>query len=261
MLGLFVPSSALAQEGGEERTAAARALFERGMEFVDAGDFEQAADRFERSLELRFSPVVAYNLSIALVEAERYVEASERLREVIRAEEADAQLREAARAKLEEVMPHLGRLTVIVTGAADTVEVRRGGGVLADAVIGVAQPVDPGEHRVSIHRDGEELAARAVTVTAGGQATVELEAPEPPVREVPTPAETAASLSAGAGGSSSSGLDTGTEEEGGGILSSPLFWVGAGVVIAAVVVGVLLATRGEAQPVCGNTEPGCVDLE
>ena len=49
-----------------------------------------------------------------------------------------------------------------------------------EALVGVPQPADPGPHRVSIHRGGQELGAAEVTVESGREASVALEAPPPP---------------------------------------------------------------------------------
>ena len=63
--------------------ALARQLFEQGIAFVDEEDWTQAADRFQRSLELRPSPIVAYNLGSALVELGRLVTREMLLEKVI----------------------------------------------------------------------------------------------------------------------------------------------------------------------------------
>lgn len=252
-----------AQEDAEERQAAARALFEQGIDFVDAGDFEQAADRFERSLELRFSPVVAYNLSNALVQLGRYVESSERLREVIRAADTDPQVVAAAETQLEAVLGRIGQLTIRVTGDPESVEVRRDGEELADALLGVTQPVDPGEHTVTLHRNGEELARETVTVSEAGSATVTLEAPPAPepITPVPSPAE-AAARGTGAAGAGGGPAPTGpSSDDGGGALSSPWFWTTAALVVAAGVVAAILLTSGsQADPIAGDFEPEYVEL-
>lgn len=253
-----IASAARAQDDEEERTAAGRALFEAAMEFVDQGDYAQAADRFERSLELRFSPVVAYNLSTTLIELERFVEASERLREILRAEEAPAEIREVAQERLDFVTSRIGQLTIRVRGSADTVEVRRGGLVVADALIGVPQPVDPGVHAITLHRDGEELVRREVTVTAGQSAEVTLEAPAPPEPdpvEPPSPEATARTAAPVA----SEPVPTPAAGES-SIFESPWLWLGVAVVIGGAIATALLLGGGEPEPHNGDFEPPVVEL-
>jgi len=176
------PSSAgpRAMDTEADRTAAARALFEEGMRAVDAGDWQAAVDRLRRSHELRPSPVVRYNLALALIEVGGFVAASEHLRAVMRATGEGTEAHRIASERLEAILPRLGRLLIAVTGASETVETRLDGGVVPDALVGVPQPADPGRHRVSIHRDGQELGAAEVTVESGRQASVALEAPPPP---------------------------------------------------------------------------------
>ena len=178
LVGANAPDRALAQAGDEaERTAASRALFEQGMRAVDARDWETAADRLRRSLELRPSPVVGYNLALALAELGRLVEASEHLRAVQRDSPQGSDAHRLATQRLAEILPRLGRLRIDVTGARRGVEVHLDGSAVPDAVVGVPQPADPGDHRVSLHRDGDEIGASDVTVVAGELATVSLYAP------------------------------------------------------------------------------------
>lgn len=178
----FVAAPCVARGQGEdpERTAAARALFEEGMRAVDARDFETAADRLRRSNQLRFSPVVAYNLSLALIEIGRFVEASEHLRAVQRASAEGSEAHRLASQRLAEILPRLGRLRIDVTGSREGTEVRLDGAPVPTALVGVPQPADPGLHRVTLHRDDEQLGASEVTVASGELAIVSLYAPPAP---------------------------------------------------------------------------------
>lgn len=237
VLALFVAANAggraLAQAGDDaERTAAARALFEQGMRAVDARDWETAADRLRRSLELRPSPVVGYNLALALAELGRLVEASEHLRAVQRDSPQGSDAHRLATQRLAEVLPRLGRLRIDVTGARRGVEVRLDGSPVPDAVIGVPQPADPGSHRVSLHRDADEIGASDVTVVAGELATVSLYAP-PGValwpEDVPRP---------------------GTQPAAGGVEGEWWLWtlIGAGAVVIGVAIVLAVVLTAEPPP-------------
>jgi hypothetical protein len=246
----------------EEATAAARALFEDGVRLADAGDHQQAADRFRRSLQLRRSLVVAYNLASSLVQVGRLVEASEVVRSILRDAEAPARLRAAAQELLDRVTPQIGRLTVHVTGDPEGVEVRMDGEPVPSVLVGVPRPVDPGGHTVSIHRGGTVLGSRDVTIEAGGLAEVSLEAPPP----VPTPEEVVRRQGderlvrdLGSGARSSSVAAQG----GRSVAEEPAFWVGVGgglvaVAVAAIVIGVV-ATQ-EPAPVQGDFDPPVVEV-
>ncbi len=184
MLWLAIPAPCAAQgEPGAQETAAARALFEEGVGLADQARWPEAADRFRRSLSMRPSPVVAYNLASALVHLERLVEASELLQSVSRDESAPEEARAAARALLEEVQPRLGRLTVHLDGDPTGAAVRLDDRVLPAEAVGVAIPADPGTRTVRVVR-GEEVVAQAdVQVAEGGAAETRIEVPPPPVPE------------------------------------------------------------------------------
>jgi hypothetical protein len=248
----------------EEATAAARALFEDGVRLADAGDHQQAADRFRRSLQLRRSLVVAYNLASSLVQIGRLVEASEVVRSILRDADAPARLRAAAEELLDRVTPQIGRLTVHVTGHSEGVEVRMDGEPVPSVLVGVPRPVDPGGHTVSIHRGGTVLGSRDVSIEPGGVAEVSLEAPPP----VPTPEEVVQRqgderlvLDLGSGARSSS---VAVATQGGrSVAEEPAFWVGVGgglvaVAVAAIVIGVV-ATQ-EPAPVPGDFDPPVVEV-
>jgi len=62
---LSLPRSAAAQDDAQQ-TAIARSLFEEGLAHFDAGELELAVDRFRRSLEIRRSSAVLFNLARAI---------------------------------------------------------------------------------------------------------------------------------------------------------------------------------------------------
>lgn len=222
-------AAAHAQAGPEEaeRTAAARALFEEGMRAVDARDWETAADRLRRSQALRSSPVVRFNLALALSELGHFVAASEHLRAVLLDTEEGSDVHRLASERLEAILPRLGRLRIDVSGPRSTVEVRLDGERVPDALIGVPQPADPGAHRVSIHRADEELGAEDVSVTSGQLATVALVAPP-----APTPEEAASTLA----------LTTDPVQPAEpGIETQWWFWTIIGVVVAGAAVAIAVA--------------------
>jgi hypothetical protein len=186
-VALFVAALAVAPAGYAQddpsRTAAARALFEEGMRAVDSREWERAVDRLSRSLELRASPVVRFNLGLALIEIGRFVEASEHFRSVQRETEAGSDAHRLSSERLRAIEGRIGRLRIEVTGARESVEVQLDGRAVPQALVGVASPADPGERRVSLHRAGEEVASSSVTVASGELAVVTIDAPPPPAGE------------------------------------------------------------------------------
>lgn len=243
---LSVSSAVRAQSDARteaQRSAAARSLFSEGVELVDEGDWEAAADRFRRALELRPSPVIRYNLGKALTETGKLVEGVELLRQVARNDTAEPDVREAARQDLEAVEPRLAELTIRLQGSEQGVQVRLDGDPVSAATIGVAQPAAPGAHRIVAMRGDAEVASREVQLEEGGAAEVTLEIPPPePGSEqaagsVPDPEQAARAATAGGGGARG-GRGAATEES--SVLSNGWLWAGVGAAVVAIV-GVSLA--------------------
>ena len=191
----LLPQLAFAQseqdEPGAQDTAVARSLFEEGVILADSEQWEEAADRFRRSLELRGSPVVAYNLASALVRLDRLVEATELLQKVRRDETAPAAARDAARALLDRVTPRLARLTIVLEGDPAGATVWIDDREIPAQAIGVSMPVDPGRRTIRVKRGDEVVAERQLTVLSGAHAETRFDvppAPEPPEPEEPAEA-------------------------------------------------------------------------
>lgn len=171
-------SGAAAQAADPATTAAARSLFERGAAAADAGDHTTAADLLRRSLALRPSPVVAFNLAQSLTALGELVEASELLVRVERDATNDA-LRHAAEGLRAQVSPRLAHVTVLVTPSETDATVQLDGTELPAALRGAPTPVDPGAHLVVALRGGEEVARAEVTVAEAETRELSLTVPEP----------------------------------------------------------------------------------
>ncbi len=111
---------------------------------------------------------------------------------------------------------------------------------MAATAFGVAQPADPGPHRITLRRGDEELTSEEVAVESGQLSTVALEAPPAP----PTPEQTArASLRQ----PDSSPLSTGGAPPA-GIEEQWWFWTLIGAGAAAVVVAIVAAVLLQPAP-------------
>lgn len=163
--------------------ATARALFSEGVERVDAQEWAQAADRFERALALYDSAVIRFNLATVYEELGRLVEASEHLRDVIRRDDADAEVRAAAAERLTAIDARIAHLTILVEGEAD--EVTRDGVTVPPVALGVSTPVDPGSHAVRALREGEVVAEETVELAETASEQVVLTVPPPVILEDP----------------------------------------------------------------------------
>jgi hypothetical protein len=250
-------------EGDSAAVDQARKLFAEGLKFVELEDWAQAEDRFRRVLALRSSHVVAYNLASALVHLGRIVESSELLRAIVRDATAEATTREAATQLLSEIEPRIGSLTIRVSGDAtgaslklDDKQVELTGSVQTVSV-------DPGEHHVALARDGAELISKSAQVGGDAPLQVELtlELNPPPAPEAAARAASAISATPRHAPTAATSQETdhgepAPSQRSSSLLASPWLWAGAGAVVAAAVVAiVLLAPASKGATVSGDTSP------
>ena len=99
---------------GNDSAARARSLFEAGVRDADEGRWQDAQEKFQRALLLRDSPVVRFNLAVALLELEKPVEASRLLREVERDERTAKDLAARVPDLLESASERLAHLTILI---------------------------------------------------------------------------------------------------------------------------------------------------
>ncbi|HSC89714.1 MAG TPA: hypothetical protein VLC09_20670 [Polyangiaceae bacterium] len=96
-----------------------------------------------------------------------------------------------AAGELEALEPRVPYVSVVVQGAGqEPVRVLRNGVEMPRALVGVPQPMDPGEHSFQAEADGKSSALQKVTVAEGAQETVLLTLRDDPGARS-TPASTA----------------------------------------------------------------------
>jgi hypothetical protein len=177
---LFVTSfEALAENAADKATA--RKLATEGIELYQAGKYPEALDKLERAEALYDAPVHLLYIARTERELNRWVEAAETYRRLVRvkldagAPEAFQQAIDEGKKELAELEPKIPSLKVEVTPAAAGLEVRIDGEVVSSAAIGVERPINPGEHQVSATAPGYGAGERQVTVGPGGKEAVVLE--------------------------------------------------------------------------------------
>src|SRR5580765_2925188 len=94
------PAMARGEPDVDVRQATARTLFEEGLEYSDAGRWQEAADRFGRAYQAKPTAEIAYNLAQAYVRLGYLSRASEMFRRAAADPQGSAEVREAARARL-----------------------------------------------------------------------------------------------------------------------------------------------------------------
>lgn len=277
LLLLAPPAHILAQaapEPTDEQLQLARSLYYDGLELLDKGDWEQAADRLQRVLQIRDSAVVSLHLANAYSHLKRQVEARLLLQRVLNDSEASTEIRKAAAELLLTVEHAVGRLTVRLVGDLQGVEILIDGRQTPQAALDVPVPVDPREVSVVAMRDGEQVAQAVAEVggKAGLQAEVTLEIParESPTAAPPvlTPSVAVTTVPQDDEGAPSDAEPAPRADKGGsGLLGKWWFWTAIGVVAAGAIITAVAVTTSSSSSgntadlssVRGNLTPGLVE--
>jgi len=222
-----VPSVPAAAQSANEVNAARR-LYRQGVRHTRAGHWQRAREAFEQSLSIVERPSTMLNLAGALVETGAMVEGAEMYRRYLSAA-TDDRHRAQAQNLLDDLEERMPKMTLEVTGLGDGDRLELDGEELGTGVVGLPVPVDPGVHEVAVRRDGDTVAVTEFELGEREQETVALVAPPPPepVNLMPD------------------SLPEEHEEadSGGGVLSSPWFWIVTLLLVGGgVAVGVYFAT-------------------
>ena len=254
---LGAPAAAHAQSASE--VAAARALFEEGVAAAGGSRWADALSAFERSYEIAPRSTTLLNLAGAQVQLGQLVAAAESYRRLIRDAGSNARerrLRDQAREALEALEPRIARLTLRIAELDDGDAITLDEAEVAHALVGVATPVDPGSHRVSVRRGRAEIGTASVTLSEGESRDVTVllhpSSDTAVVRADDDDSAPDAALT----------LATPTENSGGGddIAASPILWTIVGVVVVGGVVAAVVATQVPSGPsyYMGNLGDGMI---
>lgn len=188
-VGLALPALA----DGDQDLARARDLFVEGAKLAEAGKWDDARDRFERSLALKRAALTYYNLGVAQQESGRAADAIESFRAFLAApvEPATQAYVGPARAVLPQLEARVAHLEVDVrpAGLSGTVVRLDGREVPATG----ARVVDPGRHEIVVSAPGHLDGKHTTSIGAGARASVV-------VQLVPLAPSTAVPLGLGVGG-------------------------------------------------------------
>jgi len=217
-----------------EERAGARAAADQGYDAFERGEWESALDLFGRAESLVHSPVQVLYVARSNARLNRLIEAQEAYLRIVReplpadAVPAVKQAHQDAARELAALEPQLPFVSIEVEGVsgAEPLEVSQDGHVLPPALVGVAHPVNPGEHTWQARSGSRQSAPETRSVAAGSQLSLKLTLPEAEIELVapkpaPAPAPAAAVPLAAAGSSG----------------PSPWVYVGFGVAAAGLGVG------------------------
>jgi hypothetical protein len=222
---VMLPATANAQD-----PAAAVALFQNGLAAMEAGRYEEGCPALEESYRLEPLPGVLFTsaechakwgkVATAVARYRDYLTVFERLAPSQVQKQRDRN--QVAQRQIALLTPRVPQLTLVLPASAPPlVQVTRDGVVLGRPALGVALPVDPGEHVLVTTVSGTSHEQR-VTVAESESKRVVLEIPQQtratPARE-PAPAAP---------------LHTPAPARGG---TPPWFWVAGGIGAAGLVTG------------------------
>jgi hypothetical protein len=161
-------ASALAQNSTARKRdpAAAEVLFEQGRTALEAKDFRAACAKFAESY--RFDPAAGTVMNWATCEEKlgRLASAWQHWREAISVLAANDEREAFAREQVDRLEARLPYLTVQLDDhAPPEAGVFRDGVAISRPTLGLALPVDPGEHRISVKAPGYEERSVRVVVT------------------------------------------------------------------------------------------------
>ncbi len=247
-----------ASEPSPEQLQAARAMFQRGVQFAQKREFAAAANRFREALAIHYAPAVEYNLASALFETGQYPEAYNRTQAVLLNEETNESLRPLAERLERTLRPYVARLTLVTSGEAAQIAVHLDGEPVPEKLLGVPQAVTPGKHQIVATRGETTISEREVTIPVRTAAIIDVSvfvtAQQAAVadQEPDAHASPLAFAPVQAGGPS----DRSWKQDW-------RVWTGVAAGVLAVGVGVTLAltlgsdeTSSSGSPVQGDSEPG-----
>jgi hypothetical protein len=213
VLSLVSTAAAPALAQTDEQRAAARALATEGASAFNEGRYKDAADLFGRAESLVHAPPHLLFLARSYAKLGQLVRARETYIKISKeqisstAPQAFRDAQSAANEELKGIEPRIAKLTIQVAGAQDAqnLSVTIDGNPVPAVLIGVPQPVDPGEHRVEAVAAGKRARPQMVALRDGERGAVNLQleadasavAPAAPASGATTAAPGAAAPAAG----------------------------------------------------------------
>jgi hypothetical protein len=200
VFAIMVAQGAIARA---DETGSAAALFQNGLQAMQAKRYAEACPKLAESYWLDPRPGVLFTLAeceakwgrlaSALAHYEDYLRLYASMSAGLQAVQRErAQVARRQRAALADRVP---TLSLSLPASAPTgVVVRRDGVALGAPSLGVALPVDPGAHVIVVEIPGGATTSREITIEPGNRLRVALEVPE--AKAAPAPAEAAARPSA-----------------------------------------------------------------
>lgn len=182
----------VAAPAAAQDSAAAGALFDKGVAEMGSGNYQVACPALEESqrIDPRAGTLFASaecqakwgKIASAVARYEDYVGWVSRLPTDQQARHRDRVA--TSQAQIARLKPSVPTLTIrLVAGAPSGTTIKRDGALLQGAALGVALPADPGEHTLAVQAPGGPERTVKVDIAVGQNRLLELEAPPPPESE------------------------------------------------------------------------------
>jgi hypothetical protein len=197
---------ALAAPAAAQDVAAAEALFNRGFADMKEGRFETGCPALSESYRLDPRPGTLFTLAECEAKRGRVASAVTRYGDYLALFSRlspEAQSKQKGREKIAAdkkalLAPEVPELTLALPpDAPPGTVVKRDDAVVADAALGIALPIDPGEHRVTTQAPGGSVTELRVTVAKGEKKKLTLQVKgAPPASSGASPSDAAPPSSA-----------------------------------------------------------------
>jgi hypothetical protein len=166
----------------DEQRAAARSLATEGATAFNEGKYQEAVELFGKAESLMHAPPHLLFLARSHAKLGQLVKAREAYMKIVKetlpanSPPAFRNAQTSASDEVQLIEPRIASLTVKVEGGqgAKDVAVLVDGAPINAVLIGVAQPIDPGQHKVEAGATGLRASEQAVTLGEGERKTIVL---------------------------------------------------------------------------------------
>jgi hypothetical protein len=171
--------SGVAYGQSDEQRAGARSLATEGASSFSDGRYKDAVDLFTKAESLMHAPPHLLYIARAHTKLGQFVKAREAYLRITKeqlagnAPQAFRDAQSTAHKELNAINPKIGSLEIKVEGAeaAKDLSVKVDGTAIASVLIGVPQPIDPGEHRIEASAAGFRAQPQTVRLGEGDKAS------------------------------------------------------------------------------------------
>jgi hypothetical protein len=269
VLALMIQPGAASAQSDEER-AAARSLWSQASEAMSAGKFEETIDLATRAEALVHAPTHLLLIARAQAKLGRFVAARESYLKITREElpatapGAFKNAQQEAKSELPAIEPKIASLKVVVEGASGRkIPVKIDDQPVAEALVGVHRPIDPGKHNVVAYPPSLSPVEQSVTLGDGEKKEIKLVIPAGPL-----PSGTPGSAADDPDGQSGQGQQATLPPDTGGAANG-LTYAGIGVTglaVAGIAVGIVFTamasgTLGDADDAFAACTPNCTPAQ